>query len=317
MEENSCDEKESLHNQCITINPLLNPFRRIIRATDMQIGYFFTSDKFPLFYRLWGALSGEIPKKIVVCIHGLHSHGEKFIILADHFVALNWCTYAIDLRGHGLSWNDSKNKGDIPEYNVWISDVTEFLIHLSQRFPNIPVYLVAESMGVAVSVHVAQSHPENLKGLVFISPALKPWTELQFAMIFQTFTYALLKFSDESVIPHKEERKFATNNDNYIKYLLNDPLKITNVSPRYYYQVIKMIHTLKNYNFQDFYPTCVFFGEKDHLIDFNGVKRFVQLLETNPKALHYIPEGYHDLLTDDEAMKYDMDKKITEWIDRI
>ncbi len=34
------------------------------------------------------------------------------------------------------------------------------------------------------------------------------------------------------------------------------------INPRYYYQVIKMIHNLKNYNFQEFYPTCIFFRGK-------------------------------------------------------
>ena len=87
------------------------------------------------------------------------------------------------------------------------------------------------------------------------------------------------------------------------------------INPRYYYQVIKMIHNLKNYNFQEFYPTCIFFGENDSLIDFDGVKRFAHLLDVNPKALHFIPEAFHDLLTDDEAMKYQMCKKITSWIE--
>ena len=44
-------------------------------------------------------------------------------------------------------------------------------------------------------------------------------------------------------------------------------------------------------------------------------KRFGHLLDINPKALHFIPEAFHDLLTDDEAMKYQMCKKITSWIE--
>jgi alpha-beta hydrolase superfamily lysophospholipase len=53
------------------------------------------------------------PKKIIICIHGLHSHGEKFVLLADKYIKHNWITIAPDLRGHGLSWTSHNERGDI------------------------------------------------------------------------------------------------------------------------------------------------------------------------------------------------------------
>jgi alpha-beta hydrolase superfamily lysophospholipase len=104
----------------------------------------------------------------------LHSHGEKFILLADKFIKFNWETYAIDLRGHGLSWTTAEQRGDVENYQNWIDDVVEFIAYLHETYPFPPIYLVAESMGAGVAVHVANSHPPGLQGLVLISPALKP-----------------------------------------------------------------------------------------------------------------------------------------------
>jgi alpha-beta hydrolase superfamily lysophospholipase len=314
-DENWCQEKNELHQQCVVINPLLNVFRKNPRATDMHLEYFHTSDNYPLFYRYWRLSHNIEPEKIIICIHGLHSHGEKFVILADEFVQKNWETYAVDLRGHGLSWIDPKNKGDIPEYSVWVRDLEEFMDYIQAKHPNIPIYIIAESMGAAIAIHIAHSHPLQLKGLILISPALKPWKEIQFSMILEAFTYAAAKTSEENVIPHNKERKFSTNSDEYIQYLLNDPLRITSVSPRYYYQVLKMVHHLKKYtDFDQFYPTCMFFGGRDNLINFDGLIRFTYLLGRNKKALHYIPQAFHDLITDEEAIKYQLYEKIVEWI---
>ena len=79
--------------------------------------------------------------------------------------------------------------------------------------------------------------------------------------------------------------KVASNSDDYILYQLRDPLRLPKISPRYYYQVIKMIHNLKNVKIEDVGPTCVFFGGNDYLVSFDAVKEFVKRLKNKNKAL--------------------------------
>lgn len=311
-----CEEKDLLHDLCSEINPLLTKLRYNIVAIRMKVDYFQTSDSFPLFYRKWpcNENQADFPKKIIVCIHGLHSHGEKFVIFADEFIKQQWDTYAIDLRGHGLSWLDPKNKGDIPDYNVWMRDIHEFLNFLIEKYPKIPIYFLAESMGAAATIHIAKANQNNIRALILLSPAVKPWETIQFTMILEAFTYAVTKSIDGTVIPQRGSGRFATDSEDYMRYQLHDPLRITNVSPRYYYQIIKMIHRLKENSYENFIPTCIFFGEKDFLVQFDGVKKFIHEMQKTPKALHFIPQAHHDLLTDDEAHKYEMNKKIIDWI---
>lgn len=310
-----CERKISLLQKINEINPILQKMRRNCQVKHMDLKFFMTSDNFPLFYRLWYNKSDIKPKKIVVCLHGLHSHSEKFVFLADEISNHeDWYTYGIDLRGHGLSWNESENKGDIPDFEIWIKDVDEFIKKLSKDYPKVPIYLVGESMGGALAIHIAKTHPPDLKGLVLFSPAIKPWREVQFGMIMEAFTYAIFSHIDEEVIPNKGKLNLGTNSDEYIEYQLKDPLRMPKMSPRYYFQIIKMIHVLKNYDFKDFYPTSIFFGGKDHLISFSGIRKFIKKLGMNDKALHYIPAAYHDLISDEEADKYRMLKKARHWI---
>ena len=73
----TAEEKASILKNLTEINPILQKMR--IKNADlvMKLDFFTTSDEFPLFYRLWHPIRIKKPKKIVVCIHGLHSHFFK------------------------------------------------------------------------------------------------------------------------------------------------------------------------------------------------------------------------------------------------
>ncbi|MHA1820317.1 MAG: alpha/beta fold hydrolase [Promethearchaeota archaeon] len=258
-------------------------------------------------------------KKIVICLHGLHSHGEKFVILADYFAEKGWITYAPDLRGHGLSWTRSEEKGDIEDYNIWLVEIYEFIFYLMEKYKDYKFYIIAESMGAALSiklVNTLRKNGHNISGLILLSPALKAWQELEISMFSEAFLFALITKPDKNLIPHKGKGKLGTNSIEYQQYQLTDPLRIPQVSPRYYYQVIKMVHSLKKEKLDKFVPTMVFYGDKDYLIKFKGIRNFIKDLATIDKALHYIPDAYHDILTDEEAIRYGLYKKCVVWIER-
>ncbi len=280
----------------------------------MTCNVFTASDGFPIFYRTWNTANSSSPVKNIVCIHGLHSHGEKFVILADEFVKQGWQTFAIDLRGHGLSWHDVGSRGDIDDYMHWIKDIVEFISDLEKRYPGTPIHIVSESMGSAAAIHAAKTIPTAFKSLILLSPALQPWPELEFGMILESFTFAFIAGSTRGTVPTGKGH-LTSNSAEFIAYQSEDPLRLSIISPRYYYQIMKMIHRLNTWKYSDFLPTCVFYGEKDHLTKFDGVVKFVGSLGKVERALHYIPGAMHDLITDRLAINYGLYKGIVRWID--
>jgi alpha-beta hydrolase superfamily lysophospholipase len=310
----SFPDRAALASSAVKINPLIEKMRQGIHAGIMGTGFFKTSDGFPLFFRQWKGNEQATPEKIIVCIHGLHSHGEKFVLLADQFSSLNWCTIAIDLRGHGLSWNTIETRGDIPDYEIWVRDVKEFIETLNAIYPTSKVFLVAESMGAAVAIHVVKHLESKIRGIVLLSPAVKPWKEFEFSMIMEAFTFALLSTPERGMIPNFGRSKLSSNCPEYMQYQLEDPLRLPKVSPRYYYQIVKMIHQLRAWSYDTFVSTCSFYGEKDHLVTFDGVVKFIGLIKCKDKALFYVPRAFHDLLTDHAARAYRIYDKIEWWI---
>lgn len=253
-------------------------------------------------------------EKLIVCLHGLHSHGQKFVLLADYLADKPWRVIAPDLRGHGLSWNQDHPRGDIEDYNFWIYDCQEFIGFLRNKYPQVPIYIVAESMGAALAVLLTHRMITTVKGLILISPALKPFALTEIGLIQKAFAYGILGGADEPNIRDNAQGRFSSNSEEYITYQMNDHLRLARVTPRYYYQVIKMIHQLKPLEFAHFVPSCLFYGDKDHLVDFTGMKEFIRRLGKTDKSLHYIPDGFHELFTDEFARKYHIFQKIKYWI---
>ncbi|HME55118.1 MAG TPA: alpha/beta fold hydrolase [Candidatus Lokiarchaeia archaeon] len=309
-------EKTELLQKAKIIHPLIEKLRDDHRSCENIVGFFKTSDEFPLFYRCWCRDSVENPEKIILCIHGLHSHGEKFVLLADKLIEQeNWLIFAIDLRGHGLSWKTVENKGDIPDYEIWIRDIAEFIKMLQGKFGFVSLHIVAESMGAALAIHLAKNLETDVDDLVLLSPAVKPWKYSEFSMIMEAFAFALLSSPDRARVPNFGRSKLTSNCAEYMEYQLVDPLRMAKLSPRYYYQVVKMIHQLRLWRYDhDFVPTCAFYGEKDHLVKFDGVVKFISYIKQEDKALYYVPRAFHDLLTDHAAWKYNLFEKIRHWI---
>ena len=291
------------------INQKLEIFRSHKNEYKYESAEFRTSDGFSLFYRTWKNKSISPPDRLILCLHGLHSHGEKFILLADHLAKYNWEIISLDLRGHGLSWENPDQRGDIEEYELWIRDLEEFVIFLKEMYGGL-----SESMGGAVAITYTAKNPSLIQSLILLSPAVKPWPVTEYAMIQTALTRAIVKGVEKQTIHNTPKGRFSTKSKAYIEYQQSDPLRLIDVSPRYYYQAVKMVHNLKNLNFDNLCPTFVFFGENDHIVDFIGIKEFVHRIKSKEKLLCYIPKAYHELLTDKEALDYGIYEKIILWI---
>ena len=307
-------KKTQLMVRAHELNPKLEAMCNDISNTSMSISEFKTSDGFPLVYREWSSKLGLSATSIVVCLHGLHSHGEKFVLLADSLLKYNWNVISLDLRGHGLSWESPEQRGDITDFNLWIKDFEEFTSFIKEKYPKIPIHVVAESMGGAIAISHSVMNCASVRSLILLSPAVKPWPLTEVAMIQVALTRAIVKGVEKKSIHNSAKGRFSTHSKAYIEYQQSDPFRLVDVTPRYYYHVIKMLHNLKNLVFDDICPTLVFFGENDHIIDFNGIKKFIQRIESKDKLLAYIPKAYHELLTDPKAINYGIYEKIILWI---
>ena len=107
---------------------------------------------------------GDRGLPVVVCLHGITSHGGHFAKLAER-LAGRFHVVALDLRGHGGSDYE-------PPWNVeqHVEDVLDTLQEL--ELARVPVRLLGHSFGGRIGFEVAAAAPEVVERLVLLDPAL-------------------------------------------------------------------------------------------------------------------------------------------------
>ncbi len=98
----------------------------------------------------------------MLALHGLTGHGKRWQALSEEFLP-DVRIIAPDLRGHGRS------TGVPPwDFETIVADLAELLRAETSE----PVVVLGHSFGAAAGVHLARRHPELVRGLVLLDPAI-------------------------------------------------------------------------------------------------------------------------------------------------
>ena len=127
--------------------------------------------------RIWAPhdASGEpvAPWAVIVGLHGMNDYSAGFGLPAEYWAARGICVYAYDQRGFGAS----AGRGVWPGERSLVQDLRTACALVHARHPDVPLTVVGESMGGAVSVCAfASSDPPIAERLVLAAPAVWGWS---------------------------------------------------------------------------------------------------------------------------------------------
>jgi len=127
-----------------------------------------------VFYRQWDSGSS---KAVLLLIHGLGGHSERWQSLSDFFLQQNISSYAIELKGFGET---EGMRGHIDSFNTYMEDVRAILRIISEEHAGKKVFLIGESMGGLIAFLLARKEPDLFNGLICLSPAFKSKLRFKF-----------------------------------------------------------------------------------------------------------------------------------------
>lgn len=131
----------------------------------------FTSsrDGIALATYTWGA-DLDAPRGVVQIAHGLAEHSARYARLAAALNAAGYLVAAIDHRGHGASIAASATQtpGDFgaPGWDGLVGDLVDFAASLAADHPDLPLFLIAHSMGSFAAQSALLEHSEQYAGVV-------------------------------------------------------------------------------------------------------------------------------------------------------
>jgi alpha-beta hydrolase superfamily lysophospholipase len=148
--------------------PLVLPAGPPLGAADLREDAFRMEDGAVLPLRRFPP--DGAPKAVLLALHGFNDHSGNF--LTDSLAQLReggLLVYAYDQRGFGRA----PNRGYWPGAETLAADAAQAARLLRQRHPDLPLYLLGESMGASAAILAsAGPAPPPVDGYVLLTPAL-------------------------------------------------------------------------------------------------------------------------------------------------
>jgi acylglycerol lipase len=275
---------------------------------------FHTADgvNLPLrIWRPWKEPDQDRPRGVILALHGFNDYSAGLTLPAHGLARRGFIVYAFDQRGFG----------EAPQRGIWagseqmITDLKAAAKLLKEKYTNLPLYLLGESMGAAVIMSAAvENDPPAADGLVLVAPAIWGW-QTQSAFNRNALELAGRAVPWMTVVPTGLRIK-ATSNRNALIALSRDPLVIKETRVDAAYGLVDLMSRAYDAADQLASPrTLVLFGGRDSILNSGAVGATLKRLQkVNPATLRIAlyPRAYHLMLRDWDAPKiYD---DIAAWL---
>jgi alpha-beta hydrolase superfamily lysophospholipase len=126
----------------------------------------FTSPVDGSVLRTYAWASDERPRGVVQVAHGLAEHSARYHRLAQALNAAGYLVHATDHRGHGRSVDGVPGDFGPAGFDGLIADVAAYGAALAGAHPDLPLFLVAHSMGSFAAQSVLLGHSGQYAGVV-------------------------------------------------------------------------------------------------------------------------------------------------------
>ncbi len=265
--------------------------------------YFLGDKGIKLHYRSWIPKS---PQQLLAIVHGLGEHGGRYAPVAEKAAKSDIGTFAIDLRGHGLS---SGKRGHTPSYQSLLNDIEEFLKTIRAEFPDLPIHLYGHSMGGnLVANYLLTMNTNELKSYILSSPYLK--------LAFEPPTWKV-KLANilGSVLPGLSQPNGLVVNDlskirdEVVKYV-QDPLVHPKITVSLYNGISHAARFALNADKKIGLPGLVTHGGKDRIVDYTGSEAFSKKQPNTTWKLY--PNAFHEPHNDEEAPE--VTETVMKWV---
>lgn len=119
-------------------------------------------------------------KAIVLAVHGLTLHGRRFRVLARSMAVNGAGFVSVDMRGFGKCKFDDKHEWSTKDDDKTEVDheksyqaIVQLATLLKQKYPDVKLIAMGESLGCTFCVRLAAEHPELVTAIAISAPAVK------------------------------------------------------------------------------------------------------------------------------------------------
>ncbi len=266
-----------------------------MRSKDHEIGWVPSHDGLELGFRVW---EGRPDQAVIVYLHGIEGHSLWFDRTAVSLRKFGITTYAPDRRGAGMN---RRERGHLSSYQDFISDVSAFLAAVRTAHPRQPLILWGNCWGAkAASMLACHSDELGLSGIIFSSPAIETRVDLDLA--------TKVSIASELASGNPGRRKWPipltpsmfTDSPEYLKFVRQDPMRITEATTSFYLQSHILSQLAKGTASKIHCPVLILQAGEDSIVDVLGLERWYTRIASRDKSMRIFPQAAHSLDFDEK-----------------
>lgn len=278
--------------------PHFKPPGNMIKEPRLSDTLFISFDGTELPLKTW--LPSGPPSAVFIALHGFNDYSNFIRDAAAFFNNRKIGIYAYDQRGFG----EAPHRGRWAGQETMCEDLRTIIALVQKRHPDVPLYLLGDSMGGAV-IMVADS-PENPlpgDGVILIAPAV--WSRDTMPFYQRWALWLGVRIMPWVRLTAKKLNITPSDNKKMLKELGRDPLVIKESRIDAIYGLTNLMDAAYEASARFNKKTLFLYGTKDEIIPpkpMTDVFRIrLNIKFSNPQRLLVYENGYHMLLRDLQA----------------
>jgi alpha-beta hydrolase superfamily lysophospholipase len=285
--------------------PRVNYPGQLVLEPGIRNEHFIAGDGAMLPVRSW--LPKDRPvTAVIVGVHGFNDYSYSFAFPGSYLTRYGIACYAYDQRGFG----GAPGRGLWSGVDAYTDDLSSFVKVIRKLHPDVPLYIMGESMGGAVTiVTLTGSNPPPIDGVILVAPAVwgretMPWYQRGLlAVTSHTVPWLELTGNGLGITP--------SDNLEMRRALHNDPQVIKGTRVDAMYGLTNLMDEALARAGKLRLPTLVQYGKNDQIIPREPMFRMLEKMSSTTRTAYY-EQGYHMLLRDLHREKPLID--IATWI---
>jgi len=253
------------------------------------------------------ASPGENIRAVILLVHGLGDHIQRYLHWAELFNNEGIAFTGIDLPGHGRS---PGRRGNIKNYKL-VGEIIDILINSSRKtFPGIPVFLYGHSLGGGIVLdYIIRKNP-GIRGAIVTSP----WLRLSFepSKIKVTLVSVMKYLLPGLIQPSGLVVEHISHDESVVAKYRADPLVHGKISVSLFHGAISAAKFSLGHASELKIRTLLMHGSDDLLCSPEASREFAG--NTSMVELKIWDGGYHEL--HNEFFKDDVFAYILNWVNR-
>lgn len=256
-------------------------------------------------YRTW-----EMPeaRAALLVVHGLGEHSGRYAEFGESMATRGISTFALDLRGHGLS---SGRRGHVPRFGVFLEEIDRFRREVDGLAgAGVPLFLFGQSMGGLIALRYLEDWSGRFRGAVIAAPWLA--TAMPVPRWKVAAATALMRILPALPFRHGIDPAALSRDAGIVAAYRADPLVHRSITPRAFHEVSAAMHAVLQRHDRIRDPVLFLIPGDDRVVDSDRSLRFARAIVSADVAIRVYPGHYHELLNEPDRARFC--GEIGDWI---